>query len=168
MEAHKPYFSLEENIDLGKILFLPGVTNKISFLQQCQGCGLCQDACPIPCITYLELEPGARVPFIQPVKDPCIMCDDLPCSQVCPNEALAAPHWSEIKMGLALLSPEKCICFDGRHCDVCVRSRPENCQALTWDDEIRAPLIDISKCSGCGVCASVCPAQEKAISILPL
>jgi ferredoxin-type protein NapG len=168
MEAHKPYFSFEHNIDIGKIIFLPGVQDKLSFLNECLGCGECQGACPSDCITYIELEPGARVPFIQPLKSPCLMCDDLPCSQVCPNQALASPSWDDIRMGVALLSPEKCLCLDGKHCDRCVQLKPGNCNALSWDNEIRAPLIDINKCSGCGVCAHVCPAEEKAISILPL
>lgn len=168
MEVQTTYYTFTNNIDIGRVLFLPGVSDKVSFLLQCQGCNACQAACPAECITYLELEPGAKVPFIEPLKEPCIMCSDLPCSQACPNEALLIAPWSEIKMGIALLDPSKCLCIEGEECHLCVDAIPKNCSAISWDREVKAPLIDINSCSGCGVCASVCPAKEKAITILPL
>ncbi|MEE8471321.1 MAG: thiamine pyrophosphate-dependent enzyme, partial [Dehalococcoidia bacterium] len=54
-----------------------------------------------------------------------------------------------------LVNPEKCIgddCGCARFC-----SRVFNCPGIIWDQELLKAKIDEVVCTGCGVCATLCP-----------
>jgi indolepyruvate ferredoxin oxidoreductase alpha subunit len=61
----------------------------------------------------------------------------------------------------AVVDPEKCLgaaCGCGQYC-----TRVFKCSGLNWNAELGKASVDHAVCTGCGVCANVCPA--KAISL---
>src|ERR1043166_2033451 len=75
---------------------------------------------------------AAGTPYIDPAKQACIVCEDMPCAKACETGALTAEPWTTVKMGVLELDPERCITFQGATCGVCARGpwqlgvRPEN------------------------------------------
>lgn len=60
------------------------------FLGACVRCGLCGDACPydILSLTTWGREAAVGTPFFPPVRPPCYMCTDIPCTCACPTGIL--------------------------------------------------------------------------------
>ncbi len=143
----------------------PGAVNEVSFLLKCTRCDRCAEACPHNAIEQAGAETGSAIgtPVINPKDEPCRMCDDFPCIQACPDEALLpAPSY---KIGTARISPVKCFAFIGQVCDYCHDCCPEKDKAILM--EKGKPLVIEDKCTGCGICEFYCPAPGKAIRILP-
>ncbi len=69
-------------------------------------------------------------------------------------------------MGTAQLDPYRCFCFAEEECKICFETCPLKGRAIFWDDDIKAPLINMNECVGCGVCLHSCPSPEKPISII--
>ena len=69
----------------------PGAISERAFLQACTRCDKCIHACPKDAIQRVPKKMGFLImdtPYIDPVKVPCVMCDDLPCISACEDEAL--------------------------------------------------------------------------------
>ncbi len=60
--------------------------------------------------------------------------------------------------------PERCIAFRGGECYVCVEVCPLN--AISKGS--LGPVIDQSRCIGCGHCVCSCPANPKALELRPV
>jgi len=149
----------------GLQLYLPGVTNRRQFLQRCAGNGSCAQACPHGAITLTSIDQDFKLPFIDPEIAPCHLCQPSPCVQACTTGALSQIPPTKVRMGTAVLDPCRCLCFIGVHCRNCVDACPLAGEAIFWDAEIDAPLINMDKCVGCGICISVCPSPERPITI---
>lgn len=150
-----------------QLFYLPGVVDKEAFLERCEGCLQCAAACPHHAITWIETEPGVRFPFINPAEAPCRLCDDMPCSAACPTGGLAMVEPADVRMGKAMLDPVRCLCLGDVACTVCYESCPLKDHAIIWDADIKAPLINLRYCTGCGVCVHVCPAPDRPLTIFP-
>ena len=150
-----------------QLLYLPGVVDKSNFMELCEGCLSCAKACPEDCITYIDVEPGVRYPFIAPHEKPCYLCEDMPCSAACPSGAVSRLPLEKVKMGTAMLDPLRCLCLNEGACHTCYEVCPLSGKALLWDDEVNAPLINMSACVGCGVCVFECPSPENPLMIVP-
>jgi Fe-S-cluster-containing dehydrogenase component len=79
----------------------------------------------------------------------CRACENPPCAQVCPVDALKVKPG-----GGVVLVPDKCI-----GCGYCRRACAIG--AVFWDDQINKPMI----CVQCGVCAKFCPHRVLALEI---
>lgn len=64
----------------------------------------------------------------------------------------------------AMLDPRRCLNGRGLVCTVCAERCPVEGAMRLMEGR---PLVDPRACTGCGVCADVCPAPEPAIRLVP-
>ncbi len=143
----------------------PGAVDERSFLAGCTRCGECITACPVSAIVLApaKFREAAGTPMIDPHHAPCVMCADTPCITACEPRVLRAEQ--PRKMGVAWIQTMACLAHTGTFCTVCSERCP-----VEGAIEVREgkPKIREDACTGCGVCASVCPAPVNAVVVMPL
>ncbi len=152
----------------------PGAGNLTAFKDACTACHACIAACPENIIKPASFEygiDGIMLPTIRYNNGSCrYECNT--CSQTCPHGALE--HISlEIKqrtrIALATYDPETCVVMtDGFKCGACSRNCPTGAitmEVRSFSEGKSLPVINESKCIGCGACMEACPAMPKAITI---
>ena len=65
---------------------------------------------------------------------------------------------------VAVIAGRNCLAYQNSFCSTCVERCPVPGAIVT---ERGAPRIDPSACTGCRVCADVCPAPLNAIQLIP-
>ena len=144
----------------------PGWTGR--GFEACAHCDACVTACPRDALVKITLE-GARVPAIDPVRAPCVLCDDLPCIPACPHGVLLPVAREAVRLGLAEIVPEHCAHHRGQACTVCFEACPLPAVAMVLEygaAEGPVPRVVNDACTGCGSCLHACPEDPKAIRIL--
>lgn len=143
----------------------PGALGEDEFLATCERCSKCVEACEYDSIKRLgfELGPCEGTPAIIPDETPCYLCKDLPCVAACPSGALSLVDRAKARMAQAEIDYKKCYAVAGQPCDYCTARCPLGEQVIVMDDASH-PRIKQPACTGCGVCAYLCPAN--AISLL--
>jgi MauM/NapG family ferredoxin protein len=138
----------------------PGALPEDEFLEACVRCTDCIEACPHQSIRRLGPEHGtvAGTPAIIPQDTPCYLCEDLPCITACTPRALVPTDRASIRMGSARLKVDTCLISQGQRCDYCVTCCPLKGSAITWGSD-GIPSIHKDHCTGCAVCAYLCPAD---------
>ena len=134
----------------------PGAISERHFLQACTRCDACIHACPKDAIRKAPKSMGFLVmgtPYIDPIKTPCVMCDDLPCIPACEDNALLPVEREDVNMGYAILNKKNCKAYSNIFCQQCVIDCPVP-GAITQRD--MKPIIHKDVCTGCGVCARSC------------
>lgn len=134
----------------------PGARSEDEFLALCLKCDRCRSVCPQSVISMPTIFDGLvnlRTPVLDFRHGYCDFCNK--CIDVCPTGALADEKREEKSLGMAHLT-ESCIALRTSGCTKCYDKCPE--KAITLNNE-RVPLIDESKCTGCGLCELVCPAH---------
>jgi ferredoxin-type protein NapG len=106
----------------------------------------------------------ADTPAVIPLETPCYLCKDMPCIKACETGALLDLPRSEVEMGTAVINLNSCYLALGQPCDYCVERCPLKNEAIAFGPA-GPPEINESSCTGCGVCAYLCPAD--AITIIP-
>ena len=143
----------------------PGAVDEVSFLAGCTRCNECVTACPVSAIVHAppRFREAAGTPMIDPHTSACIMCEDTPCITACKPGVLRLDQ--PRKMGVAWIQTMACLAHTGSFCTVCSERCP-----VPDAIEVSAgkPTIRADVCTGCGVCASVCPAPANAIVVMPL
>ncbi len=142
----------------------PGAVDEADFLAGCTRCDDCIDACPPKAIKRASESAGAAAgtPIIDATEQPCVMCNDLYCVDVCEPGVLSREN--PIKMASVRILPSACIAFRGVLCTSCFDRCPVP-GALEMEN--RRPVIVQKECTGCGVCLNVCPAPHTAILLTP-
>lgn len=136
------------------------------FLEACTGCDACMEACPPGAIFKVTAEDGRVLPAIEPTKQPCVLCPDIPCASACPEGALIPPESPEkIRIGIARVNPLTCVTFHREVCDRCFQICPYPNAALMMVGG--RPLVGSGACTGCGLCELACPVRPRAISVIP-
>ncbi len=147
----------------------PGARPEPDFLDTCFRCSNCADACPANAIRpYSGNGTLGGTPFIDANLAACVVCDGLVCTTVCASGALSQlTRPQEIRIGLAEVSPERCLRTDGEACTHCVDRCPLGREALVVTGQ-GPPTVIEAGCVGCGVCQLYCPTDPKAIVVNPL
>jgi len=162
-----------------EVLRPPGALPEDQFTAACVRCGLCVKACPYDILKLANWDDPAPAgtPFFTAREDPCRMCEDIPCVDACPTSALD-PLLTDIRkadMGLAVLvDHETCLNYKGMVCAICVQVCPIRGEAITLKlargengMALQIPVVDSTKCTGCGTCEKYCVLSEAAIKVLP-
>lgn len=141
----------------------PGAVEEARFVEACDACGACLEACPHDAIRPLDDRHGAvaGTPTIRGIESPCLMCEDFPCISACDRGALVpeAPR----RIGTAEIRQYDCLAWSGSFCSTCV----ERCPAPgAIETTMGKPRIVEDACTGCGICQHVCPAPRNAILIV--
>jgi len=124
-------------------------------------------------------------PYFVAEEVPCYMCDDIPCVPVCPTGALDEEmvtneagelDFKMMDMGIAVVDPNSCIAFWGIQCDACYRACPLLDEAIkleygrnerTGKHAFLMPVVEMTICTGCGLCEKACVTEKPAIFIQP-
>ncbi len=146
----------------------PGAISERAFLQACTRCDKCLNACPKDAIQRVPKKMGFLImdtPYIDPLKVPCVMCDDLPCIPACPDGALLPVPGgpADVEMGYAILDKRKCQSYGHTFCQQCVIDCPVP-GAITQNQE-QQPIFHKDICTGCGVCVRSCSTVNIPVAI---
>lgn len=146
----------------------PGALPEERFLAACTRCDDCLRACPRESIRRAGFELGPALegtPVILPEEQPCWLCRDLPCIPACSTGALApleAP--ADARLGTIRVDESRCYSAAGNPCEVCEERCPVRPKPVRVSRG-EGPEVDLERCTGCAVCAWLCPAG--AIAVLP-
>ena len=144
----------------------PGAISEKQFLHNCSRCDECIHACPKDAILRAPKKMGFLVyntPYIDPMRNPCVMCTDLPCITACPDKALLpVQELTDVNMGYAILDKKKCQAYGDTFCQQCVIDCPVPGAIFQVQDK---PVIDKNICTGCGVCMRSCSTVNIPLAI---
>ncbi|MFC3847218.1 4Fe-4S dicluster domain-containing protein [Helicobacter baculiformis] len=123
--------------------------------QRAQGCLDCVGGCVSACPEHIIVKKEATHPYLDFKERGCTFCGE--CAQVCAQEhagVLEREHSSVIG-AWALIDSQTCLSYQGVVCFACKDTCPYN--AISFEGMF-FPHIHAS-CTGCGMCAPVCPSQ---------
>jgi len=155
----------------------PGALNENTFLDYCQRCSQCVQACPTgfiqPAISQAGIV-GVWTPVVSAQSGYCEWsCNK--CTQVCPSgaiEKLTLKRKQEFKIGIAVIDKDRCYTYaDGYNCSVCHDGCPIPQKAIryreteTWNFQgrkvnVKQIYVDPDRCTGCGICENLCPRTD--------
>ncbi|MDT8404153.1 hypothetical protein [Sulfuriflexus sp.] len=158
----------------------PWARPELEFMLACSRCEACIQACPHKVLFPLPARYGADVaqtPALDVLDGGCHLCEDWPCVKACEPAALRLPEAKEAtgageavaqpfpKLAHAAINTAECLPYQGPECGACEGSCPVP-GALLWDGT--RPRIDMTACSGCGLCRAACIADPPAVMISSL
>ena len=158
---------LNRLISTNDILRPPGALDESEFLQKCIRCRKCAEVCPYFSIKMAHGESGFKMgtPYIESREMPCYLCEDFPCVDACPSEALShVESKKDVKMGIAIIDESICFAYNGIICRACYERCPIYGVAITLKDEL-FPIVHKEHCVGCGICVNVCFTEQVSIKI---
>ena len=141
------------------------------FRASCIRCGLCGAVCENGCIQYFGLDEGqwgVFTPYIDARQRSCSLC--MRCTQVCPTGALTPVARDldviaeSVKMGVAVVDPDRCLSYLGRVCGYCHDACPLPQTAIRLQPPAK-PVVIADGCVGCGRCVEFCPQTPTAIDV---
>ena len=141
------------------------------FQAACIRCGLCGTVCENGCIRYLAAdEPswGGLTPYLDVRERSCTLC--MRCTDVCPSGALSRVEPDlevvarVVRMGTAVVDPDRCISYLGRVCGYCHDACPLPGRAIKLVPPAK-PVVIADACVGCGRCVEQCPQSPTAIDV---
>jgi ferredoxin-type protein NapG len=141
----------------------------------CSRCGKCVEVCPAKAIRldFSNLL-GQGLPYIDPLQQPCVVCDSLACMHECPTGALKLTERLKIRMGTAKVNLDLCRRQEGEDCRLCLEACPimgegagEHGDALGIHASNGRILVRKNACVGCGLCENQCPTRPAAIEVMP-
>lgn len=154
------------------IIHPPGaLLDQNAFLNICERCHACADACPYPdVIRFFPASDGKLEgsPLLSPSEAPCRWCYDYPCINACPSQALLLPEEDEHHkrtprpIAKVVLDLDTCLNNQGTLCDTCALMCPPHIKAIKMIN--RQPQIDPELCTGCGMCAYYCESEPRSIT----
>lgn len=164
----------------------PGALAEPQFLERCLKCGACMKVCPTgglqPALHEAGLE-GLWSPILVPrigyCEQGCVLC-----GHVCPTGAIAKltikekvgkpPEIEPVRTGSAFFDRGRCLAWAmDTPCIVCEEVCPSSPKAIYFKEvtvtardgkavTLKRPYVDLTYCTGCGVCEARCPVNDKA------
>ena len=141
----------------------PGSKSVKDFYKRCTACQLCVQVCPNKVLrpstgidSLMQPEMGYENGYCRPE------CTE--CSKVCPSGAIleiTPEEKTEYHIGTAIVDRELCVAEKGTKCGNCARHCPVGAIRLVNNEEMgtRIPVVDETRCIGCGACENLCPAR---------
>ena len=148
----------------------PGSDSAKSFARLCNGCQLCVSVCPNQALRPSSELSTFMQPYISYERGYC-RPECVKCSSVCPTGAIrpiTPAEKSATQIGIAKWDKELCIVNrDGASCDLCSRKCPSGAIAMIPQSagdmaSPMIPMIDDSRCIGCGACEQLCPSRPSS------
>jgi len=156
----------------------PGAVPEEQFLARCVGCGACLSVCPTgalqPILSSSRLD-ALFSPQLVPRLGPCAP-DCTACGGACFSGAIArfaVEQKPRLRVGVAVIDQARCLPWaEGQRCVVCVDACPPQCGAIQLrpiaPGQFR-PVIEPSRCPGCGIREYRCPLPgQAAIRVVPV
>ncbi len=151
----------------------PGAVDEEYFNLLCVRCGICLEVCPTKAIVLAGFKDGlaaVNTPKIEPLIGPCEFfrgrCEDVMlCSKFCPTHALQLSDRDKVKLGSIRFNPDLCLAYMAKECVVCDEMCPVQ-DAITLTRDL-TPVFHEDECVGCGICVNSCPADPKALTLIP-
>ncbi len=145
-----------------------GALSLKNFSQKCVGCQLCVTVCPngvlrpsTNLMSFMQVEMSFERGFCRP--------ECTKCSEVCPAGAItpiSRDEKSSTQIGKAQLIRKNCVVLtDGVDCGSCAAHCPSGAITMVEanDKELygerKIPVVDATRCIGCGACEYLCPAR---------
>ncbi|PCJ18568.1 MAG: hypothetical protein COB02_10540 [Candidatus Cloacimonadota bacterium] len=145
----------------------PGAIGETEFLNKCERCHKCLEACEYDSISTLSASFGKLelTPILNPEFTACHLCSDFPCIKACPSGALQ-DSLKNISMATVEFNHENCLNSHGTLCDTCAMNCPHTVKAITMEGPFhkRLPVLNDNQCLGCGLCIYYCD-EPNAITI---
>ena len=165
----------------------PGAADEDNFLARCVRCGNCIKACPNNALQPALFEGGLEAlwtPVLAPRIGFCAPNCTL-CSEVCPTGAITklsvedkgwihlAPQQNPVRLGTAFFDHGRCLPWsNGVECGFCEKACPVTPKAIYFEEaeitkrtgesvKIKRPVIDLSRCVGCGACERFCVLHDR-------
>lgn len=163
----------------------PGAVQEDRFFRKCIKCGVCVEVCPSTALDFVGLGLDLKnlgTPKLNVRHGGCIAWKEpcLKCIEACPTGALVKPQdIGEVRIGSAFIRQNECV-----NCMMCFQECPvkgavlfPNPEGVPYDavkdiphvlyttHSPLKPYIDNDMCTGCGLCAHICPVD--CIDITP-
>ncbi len=141
----------------------PGSRDVHSYVQYCTQCFNCVSACPPMALQVCRDRASVfyGYPVIDPRRKVCEACVDYPCISACPTEALEFENKNRLYVKAVIVN-SRCLVSQNHFCISCVTACPPHLKAIALNAD-GFPEVDPRACTGCGLCAQVCPAPQNAI-----
>ena len=145
---------------------------------KCTACGLCVARCPQQALAPAGFSEYGVTGFMLPKMDferGFCRPDCTACGAACPTGAIPSLTLAQkktVKIGLAQWDRAACLaCTEKIPCGLCERRCPQKAIALKKENVkdgdkeavIEIPVVDASKCTGCGACAHYCPSHAMKV-----
>lgn len=124
------------------------------FLQACNGCGRCSDACPVDIISVDSGKAHVSIEFAE-----CDFCGA--CTQACDSGALEVTQLMDT--GLRPVISAQCL---GRLDDLCRMCEIVCPRTAIFFNQHNQPSVDTTLCNGCGKCKLVCYHGDINLSLI--
>jgi ferredoxin len=135
-----------------------GAVQESIFLEKCDSCGKCVEACPDSVIKMVEdFDKIIRPRLLSLAR--CFSCSEKNCHSVCEPHILT--QTDRISPAKISLNKENCISYLGSFCRICFDNCPEKRKAIILEN--LKPVIIAEKCTGCEECFNFCISDPKAI-----
>lgn len=144
----------------------PGSLSVRHLQQQCTACQLCISKCPND-VLRPSMDPERLMQPEMGYENGYCRVECNTCSSVCPTGAIRSitlATKSSTQIGHAVWVAKNCVpVADGHECGNCARHCPSEAIQMIHpngdDTKARVPVIDESRCIGCGACEYLCPAR---------
>lgn len=135
----------------------PWALPEADFVERCNGCGRCTDACPERILSRGR----GGFPKVDFSASECTFCGR--CAKACMRGALEYALEREPWAQKAVIAPS---CLAGRK--VVCRTCRESCQEdairfMPVPGAVARPQVDTTRCTGCGACVGPCPVAAVTI-----
>ncbi|MBF0620638.1 MAG: 4Fe-4S binding protein [Magnetococcales bacterium] len=169
-----------------RVIRPPGSLPEADFLGHCIKCAACMKVCPTNVLQPALFESGLEGLWTPILVNRVGYCEHhcVLCGQVCPTGAIRPitidekvgkpPKQAPIKLGTAFFDRGRCLPWAmDVPCIVCEEVCPTTPKAI-WYHKVekvgrdgrlivlKQPVVEPSRCIGCGICENKCPVQDKA------